>query len=141
MAEDTLITFTGNLMDDPELRFTPAGLAVANFTIASTPKVRDRVTGEFRDGETLKLRCSVWREQAENIAESLKKGHRVIASGLLKSRSYETKEGVTKVGIELDVVEIGASLRFMAVKPVPGIKHPSRQAGGPNAAPAGTSTA
>jgi single-strand DNA-binding protein len=116
VAEDTLITFAGTLAEDPVLRFTPAGMAVANFTIASTPKMRDRVTGDFRDGETLNLRCSVWRDQAENLVESLHKGARVIATGLLKSRTFETRDGEKKSVVELDVVEIGASLRFTGLR-------------------------
>lgn len=112
MANDTLITVVGNLTEDPTLRFTPNGAAVANFTIASTPRVFDRATNEWREGETLFLRASAWREAAENIAETLKKGMRVIAQGNLKSRSYETKEGERRTSMELEVEEIGPSLRF-----------------------------
>lgn len=112
MANDTTLTITGNLTGDPELRFTPNGAAVANFTIASTPRVFDRTTGEWKEGETLFLRASVWREAAENAAETLKKGMRVIAQGNLKSRSYETKEGDRRTSMELEVLEIGPSLRF-----------------------------
>ncbi|BCW86636.1 hypothetical protein NicSoilE8_43090 (plasmid) [Arthrobacter sp. NicSoilE8] len=112
MAGETTITVIGNLTNDPELRFTPSGSAVANFTIASTPRTFDRQASEWKDGETLFLRASVWREMAENVAESLTKGTRVIASGRLKSRSYETKEGDNRTVIELEVDEIGPSLRY-----------------------------
>ena len=116
MAGDTTITVIGNLTSDPELRFTPAGSAVANFTIASTPRTFDRQSNEWKDGETLFLRASVWREAAENVAESLTKGTRVIASGRLKSRSYDTKEGEKRTVIELEVDEIGPSLRSANAK-------------------------
>lgn len=111
MAGETTITVIGNLTNDPELRFTPAGAAVANFTIASTPRTLDRQSNEWKDGETLFLRCQVWRDAAENVAESLTKGMRVIAQGFLKSRSYDTKEGEKRTVIELDVQEIGPSLK------------------------------
>lgn len=111
MAGETTITVIGNLTNDPELRFTPSGSAVANFTIASTPRTFDRQANGFKDGETLFLRASVWREAAENVAGSLTKGMRVIASGRLRSRSYETKEGEIRTVIELEVDEIGPSLR------------------------------
>ena len=114
MSVDTSITVTGNLTADPELRFTPSGAAVANFTIASTPRAFESQGQEWVDGETLFLRASVWRETAEHVAESLAKGTRVIATGLLKSRSYETKTGETRTVIELDVEEIGPSLRYVA---------------------------
>jgi len=116
MAGETLITVIGNLTNDPELRFTPSGSAVANFTIASTPRTYDRQANEWKDGETLFLRSSVWREAAENVAESLTKGMRVIASGYLKSRSYETKEGEKRTVIEFEIQEIGASLQWANVK-------------------------
>ena len=116
MAEETTITVIGNLTNDPELRFTPSGSAVANFTIASTPRTFDRQSNEWKDGETLFLRASVWREMAENVAESLTKGMRVIVSGRLKSRSYETKEGEKRTVIELEVDEIGPSLRYANAK-------------------------
>ncbi|MEV7574326.1 single-stranded DNA-binding protein [Pseudarthrobacter sp. NPDC089323] len=116
MAGETTITVIGNLTSDPELRFTPNGSAVANFTIASTPRTFDRQSNEWKDGETLFLRASVWREAAENVAESLTKGMRVIASGRLKSRSYETKEGEKRTVVELEVDEIGASLRYASAK-------------------------
>lgn len=112
MAGDTVITVIGNLTGDPELRFTPNGAAVANFTIASTPRNFDRASGEWKEGETLFLRASVWREAAENVAETLKKGMRVIAQGRLKSRSYETKEGERRTSMELEIEEVGPSLRF-----------------------------
>jgi len=116
MAGETTITVIGNLTSDPELRFTPAGAAVCNFTVASTPRTFDRQSNEWKDGETLFLRAQVWRESAENVAESLTKGMRVIVSGRLKSRSYETKEGEKRTVIELDVDEIGPSLRYAIAK-------------------------
>jgi single-strand DNA-binding protein len=112
MAGDTIITVIGNLTGDPELRWTPSGAAVANFTIASTPRTLDRQTQEWRDGEALFLRCSVWREAAENVAESLTRGSRVMAQGRLKQRSFETKEGEKRTVVELEVDEIGPSLRY-----------------------------
>ena len=112
MAGETTITVIGNLTSDPELRFTPSGSAVANFTIASTPRTFDGQSNEWKDGEALFLRATVWREAAENVAESLTKGMRVIASGRLKSRSYDTKEGEKRTVIELEVDEIGPSLRY-----------------------------
>lgn len=111
MANETTITVIGNLTSDPELRFTPSGSAVANFTIASTPRTYDKNSNEWKDGETLFLRSAVWREAAENVAESLTKGTKVIASGRLKSRSYETKEGEKRTVMELEVDEIGPSLQ------------------------------
>jgi single-strand DNA-binding protein len=116
MAGETTITVVGNLTNDPELRFTPSGSAVANFTIASTPRTFDRQSNEWKDGETLFLRASVWREAAENVAESLTKGMRVIVSGRLKSSSYETKVGEKRTVIELEVDEIGPSLRYANAK-------------------------
>jgi single-strand DNA-binding protein len=116
MAGETTITVIGNLTNDPELRFTPSGAAVANFTIASTPRTFDRQSNEWKDGETLFLRASAWREMAENVAESLTKGMRVIAEGRLKSRSYDTKEGEKRTVIELEVDEIGPSLRYANAK-------------------------
>lgn len=111
MAGETVITVVGNLTADPELQFTPNGAAVANFTIASTPRVFDRQMNEFRDGETLFLRCNVWKEYAENVAESLARGSTVIAQGRLKSRSFETQQGEKRTVMELDVDEIGPTLR------------------------------
>ena len=116
MANDTTITVIGNLTGDPELRFTPSGSAVANFTIASTPSTFDKQTQAFKDGETLFLRCSIWREAAENVAESLTKGMRVIAQGRLKSRTYDTKEGEKRTVIEFEIDEIGPSLRYANAK-------------------------
>jgi single-strand DNA-binding protein len=112
MAGETVITVVGNLTSDPELRYTQNGLAVANFTIASTPRNYDRASSEWKDGEALFLRASVWREFAEHVAGSLTKGSRVIATGRLKQRSYETKEGEKRTSIELEVDEIGPSLRY-----------------------------
>jgi len=112
MAGETVITVVGNLTADPELRYTQNGLAVANFTIASTPRTLDRASNEWKDGEALFLRVSVWREFAEHVAGSLTKGSRVIATGRLKQRSYETKEGEKRTSIELEVDEIGPSLRY-----------------------------
>lgn len=116
MAGETVITLIGNLTNDPELRFTPSGSAVSNFTLASTPRTFDRQSNEWKDGETLFMRCSLWREAAENVAESLTKGMRVIVSGRLKSRSYETKEGEKRTVVELEVDEIGPSLRYAIAK-------------------------
>ncbi len=112
MANETIITVVGNLTADPELRYTQSGLAVANFTIASTPRTYDRASNEWKDGEALFLRASVWREFAEHVASTLTKGSRVIAQGRLKQRSYETKEGEKRTSIELDIDEIGPSLRY-----------------------------
>lgn len=116
MAGETVITVVGNLTNDPELRFTPSGSAVANFTIASTPRTFDRQSNEWKDGETLFLRASIWREAAENVAETLTKGTRVVAQGRLKARSYETREGEKRTSYELDVDEIGPSLRYATAK-------------------------
>jgi single-strand DNA-binding protein len=116
MAGETIITVVGNLTADPELRFTPSGAAVASFTIASTPRTFDRNSNEWKDGEALFLRCSIWRQAAENAAESLTRGMRVIASGRLKQRSYETREGEKRTVIELDVDEIGPSLKYASAK-------------------------
>jgi single-strand DNA-binding protein len=116
MAGETVITVVGNLTADPELRFTPSGAAVASFTVASTPRTFDRQTNEWKDGEALFLRCSIWRQAAENVAESLTRGARVIVSGRLKQRSFETREGEKRTVIELDVDEIGPSLRYATAK-------------------------
>ncbi|CAO5193342.1 Single-stranded DNA-binding protein 2 [Frankia sp. AiPs1] len=118
MAGETVITVVGNLTNDPELRFTPNGAAVASFTVASTPRTLDRQTNEWKDGEALFLRCSVWRQAAENVAESLQKGARVIVSGRLKQRSFETREGEKRTVIELEVDEVGPSLRYATAKVV-----------------------
>ncbi|QYJ03317.1 single-stranded DNA-binding protein [Nocardioides panacisoli] len=112
MAGETIITVVGNLTDDPELRFTPSGAAVANFTVASTPRTFNRETSQWEDGEAMFLRCSIWRQAAENVAESLTKGTRVIVQGRLKQRSFETREGEKRTVIELDADEIGPALRF-----------------------------
>ncbi|MDO9379782.1 MAG: single-stranded DNA-binding protein [Nocardioidaceae bacterium] len=116
MAGETIITVVGNLVDDPELRFTPSGAAVANFRIASTPRTFDRQTNEWKDGDTLWLSCAVWRQAAENVAESLTKGTRVIVQGRLKQRQYETREGEKRTVVEMDVDEVGPSLRSATAK-------------------------
>jgi single-strand DNA-binding protein len=116
VAGDTNITVVGNLTADPELRFTPSGAAVANFTVASTPRIYDRQSGEWKDGEALFLRCNIWREAAENVAESLTRGARVIVSGRLKQRSFETREGEKRTVVEVEVDEIGPSLRYATAK-------------------------
>ena len=126
MAGDTTITVIGNLTDDPELRFTPSGAAVAKFRIASTPRFLDKASGEWKDGEPLFLACNVWRQVAENVAESLQRGSRVIVSGRLRMRSYETKEGEKRTVIELEVDEIGPSLRYATAK----VQRMSRSGGG-----------
>jgi single-strand DNA-binding protein len=116
MAGETTITIIGNLVDDPDLRFTPSGAAVANFRIASTPRTFDRQANEWKDGETLFMSCAVWRQAAENVAESLQRGMRVIVAGRLKSRSYETREGEKRTVFEIDVDEVGPSLRSATAK-------------------------
>ena len=116
MAGETPITLIGNLTADPELRFTPNGAAVANFTVASTPRTFDRQTNEWKDGDAMFLNCSVWRQYAANVAESLTKGSRVIVSGRLKSRSYETREGEKRTVFEVDVDEVGPALRYATAK-------------------------
>jgi len=126
MAGDTTITVIGNLTDDPELRFTPSGAAVAKFRVASTPRFLDKQSGEWKDGEPLFLSCTVWRQAAENVAESLQRGARVIVSGRLRQRSYETKEGEKRTVIELEVDEIGPSLRYATAK----VQKMSRSSGG-----------
>ena len=115
-AGDTVITVVGNLTNDPELRFTPSGAAVASFTVASTPRFLDKATNEWKDGDALFLRCSVWRQAAENVAESLQRGARVIVTGRLKQRSFETKEGEKRTVIEVEVDEVGPSLRYATAK-------------------------
>ncbi|MER7506432.1 single-stranded DNA-binding protein [Nonomuraea pusilla] len=125
-AGDTVITIVGNLVDDPELRFTPTGQAVARFRIASTPRFMDRQTNEWKDGESLFLTCNVWRQAAENVAESLQRGMRVIVQGRLKQRSYETKEGEKRTVYEVEVDEVGPSLRNATAK----VNRTSRQGGG-----------
>jgi single-strand DNA-binding protein len=126
MAGETVITVVGNLTDDPELRFTPSGAAVAGFTVASTARQFDRNTNEWKDGDPLFLRCSIWRQAAENVAESLTKGMRVVVQGRLKQRSYETREGEKRTVFELDVDEIGPSLRYATAK----VTKASRGSGG-----------
>src|SRR6188472_1587723 len=126
MAGDTTITVIGNLTDDPELRFTPSGQAVAKFRVASTPRFMDRTTNEWKDGEPLFLACTVWRQAAENVAESLTRGARVIVSGRLKQRTCETREGEKRTVIELEVDEIGPSLRYATAK----VQKASRGEGG-----------
>ena len=116
MAGETVITLVGNLTADPELRFTPSGAPVANFTVASTPRTFDRQTGEWKDGDAMFLSCAVWRQAAENVAESLQKGMRVIVQGRLKSRSYETREGERRTVFEVDVDEIGPALKYATAK-------------------------
>ncbi|MGV9296265.1 MULTISPECIES: single-stranded DNA-binding protein [Amycolatopsis] len=116
MAGETVITVVGNLTSDPELRFTPSGAAVANFTVASTPRTLDRQSGEWKDGEALFLRCSIWRQAAENAAESLSRGARVLVTGRLVQRSFETKEGEKRTVVELQVDEIGPSLRYATAR-------------------------
>ncbi|MGC4894256.1 single-stranded DNA-binding protein [Micromonospora sp. DT31] len=126
MAGDTTITVIGNLTDDPELRFTPSGAAVAKFRVASTPRFMEKASGEWKDGEPLFLSCTVWRQAAENVAESLQRGARVIVSGRLRQRSYETREGEKRTVIELEVDEIGPSLRYATAK----VQKMSRSGGG-----------
>ena len=126
MAGDTTITVVGNLTADPELRFTPSGAAVANFTVASTPRIYDRQSGEWKDGDALFLRCNIWREAAENVAESLTRGSRVIVTGRLKQRSFETREGEKRTVFEVEVDEIGPSLRYATAK----VNKASRSGGG-----------
>jgi single-strand DNA-binding protein len=125
-AGDTQITIAGNLVDDPELRYTQTGQAVAKFRVASTPRFRDNATGEWKDGDSLFLSCSVWRQAAENAAESLQRGMRVIVSGRLRQRSYETKEGEKRTVYEVDVDDVGPSLRNASAK----VTKSSRSTGG-----------
>lgn len=133
MAGDTQITVVGNLVDDPELRFTPSGAAVAKFRIASTPRYLDRQSNEWKDGESLFLSCNVWRQAAENVAESLHRGTRVLVVGRLKQRSYETREGEKRTVFEVEVDEVGPSLRNATAK----VNRTSRAGGGFGGAPAG----
>jgi single-strand DNA-binding protein len=142
MPGDTTLVITGNLTADPTLRFTPAGAAVANFTVASTPRTFDRQTNEWKDGEPLFMRCSAWKQLAENVAESLTKGCGVIAQGRLKQRSYETKEGEKRTVVEMDIEEIGPSLKWATAKVTrAGRSNSGSQGGGSqqnNPAPAAT---
>ncbi|ETK35094.1 single-stranded DNA-binding protein [Microbispora sp. ATCC PTA-5024] len=131
-AGDTTITIVGNLVDDPELRFTPTGQAVARFRIASTPRFLDKQTNEWKDGEGLFLTCNVWRQAAENVAESLQRGMRVIVQGRLRQRSYETKEGEKRTVYEVEVDEVGPSLRNATAK----VNKTARQGGGFGGGPA-----
>ncbi|GID29150.1 single-stranded DNA-binding protein [Paractinoplanes brasiliensis] len=126
MAGETVITVVGNLTDDPELRFTPSGAAVAKFRIASTPRTMDRQSGEWKDGEPLFLACNIWRDAAEHVAESLQRGSRVIVQGRLRQRSYETREGEKRTVYELEVDEIGPSLRYATAK----VQRMNRSGGG-----------
>lgn len=126
MAGETVITVVGNLVDDPELRFTPSGAAVANFRIASTPRTFDRQTNEWKDGDALFLSCSVWRQAAENVAESLQRGMRVVVQGRLKSRTYEDREGQKRTVFEIEVEEVGPSLKYATAK----VSRATRQGGG-----------
>jgi single-strand DNA-binding protein len=126
MAGETVITIVGNLTDDPELRFTPSGAAVAKFRIASTPRTLDRESGQWKDGEPLFLACNIWRDAAEHVAESLQRGARVIVQGRLRQRSYETREGEKRTVYELEVDEIGPSLRYATAK----VQKMSRSGGG-----------
>lgn len=126
MAGETIITVVGNLTADPELRYTQNGLPVANFTIASTPRNFDRASNEWKDGDALFLSCAVWRQYAENVAESLTKGMRVIVTGRLKSRQYETREGEKRTAMEIDVEEVGPALRYATAK----VNRASRGGGG-----------
>jgi single-strand DNA-binding protein len=126
VAGDTTITVVGNLTADPELRFTPSGAAVANFTVASTPRIFDRQSSEWKDGEALFLRCNIWREAAENVAESLTRGSRVIVTGRLKQRSFETREGEKRTVFEVEVEEIGPSLKYATAK----VNRANRSGGG-----------
>ena len=132
MAGETTITIVGNLTADPELRFTPTGAPVANFTVASTPRTFDRQSGEWKDGEAMFLNCAIWRQAAENVAESLTKGMRVIVVGRLRSRSYETREGERRTVFEIEVDEIGPALKYATAK----VTRTPNQGGG-NYAPGG----
>jgi single-strand DNA-binding protein len=116
VANETVLTVIGNLVADPELRFTQGGQAVANFTVASTPRTFDKASGEWKDGDALFLRCNVWRQMAENVAESLTRGSRVIVQGRLKQRSFETREGEKRTVVELEVDAVGPDLRYATAK-------------------------
>jgi single-strand DNA-binding protein len=135
-AGDTVITLVGNLVDDPELRFTPSGAAVAKFRLASTPRYLDKQTNEWKDGESLFLTCNVWRQAAENVAESLQRGMRVIVQGRLKQRSYETREGEKRTVYEVEVDEVGPSLRNATAKVTKAARGGSGGAGGGFGSPA-----
>ncbi|CAB4876071.1 MAG: single-stranded DNA-binding protein [Actinobacteria bacterium] len=135
-AGDITVTVVGNLTNDPELRFTPSGAAVASFTVASSSRVLDKTTNEWKDGDTVFMRCSVWRQYAENVAESLTKGTRVIVSGRLKQRSYETREGEKRTVMELEVEDVGPALRYATAK----VNRVQRQGGGYGEGGSGGST-
>jgi single-strand DNA-binding protein len=135
-AGDIMVTVVGNLTADPELRFTPSGAAVASFTVASTPRILDKGSNEWKDGESVFMRCSVWRQYAENVAESLTKGMRVIVTGRLKQRSYETREGEKRTVVEMDVDEVGPSLKYATAK----VNKVQRAGGGFGDSGGGTST-
>jgi single-strand DNA-binding protein len=137
MAGETVITVVGNLTADPELRFTPSGAAVANFTVASTPRTFDRQSGEWKDGEALFLRCNIWRQPAENVAESLTRGMRVMVPGRLRQRSFETREGEKRTVVELEVDEVGPSLKFATAK----VTKAARNGGGQGANRGGSASA
>ena len=132
-ADDTQLTIVGNLVDDPQLRYTPTGNAVANFRVASTPRYLDKTTNEWRDAESLFLTCNVWRQAAENVTESLQRGMRVIVSGRLRQRSYETREGEKRTVYEIEVDEVGPSLRNASAK----VTKAARRSGPPDSVPAG----
>ncbi|GAB3151871.1 single-stranded DNA-binding protein [Amycolatopsis sp. NPDC004378] len=131
MAGETLVTVVGNLTTDPELRFTPSGAAVANFTVASTPRTFDRDSGAWRDGEPMFLRCSVWRQYAENVAESLRRGAHVVVQGRLRQRSYDTKEGEKRTVTELDVDEVGPALRYATAQVTKAVRAVAGEPGSP----------
>jgi len=132
-AGDIVVTVVGNLTNDPELRFTPSGAAVASFTVASSSRYLDKATNEWKDSEPVYMRCSVWRQYAENVAESLQKGTRVIVQGRLKQRSYETREGEKRTVVEMEVDDVGPALRYATAK----VNRVQRQAGGMGEGPAG----
>ena len=135
-AGDIVITVVGNLVSDPELRFTPSGAAVANFRVASTPRVLDKATNEWKDGESFFISCNVWRQYAENVAESLQKGMRVIVTGRLKQRSYETREGEKRTVVEMDVDEVGPALKNATAKVSKVAREGGSFGGGGSSAPA-----
>jgi single-strand DNA-binding protein len=136
-AGDTQITIVGNLVDDPQLRYTPTGNAVANFRVASTPRFRDQASGEWKDGDSLFLTCNVWRQPAENVAESLQRGMRVIVSGRLRQRSYETREGEKRTVYEIEVDEVGPSLRNASAKVTKSQRSGGQGGGGFGGGPSG----
>jgi single-strand DNA-binding protein len=136
-GDDTQLTIVGNLVDDPQLRYTATGNAVANFRVASTPRFMDRATNEWRDGDSLFLTCNVWRQPAENVAESLQRGMRVIVSGRLRQRSYETKEGEKRTVYEVEVDEVGPSLRNASAKVTRSARSGGGQGGGFGGGPSG----